>query len=66
MSGERRERDRELMRSNSERDRSTNSHPRELVRGEVDQREVSYAKYVCRGEVREIEKKKRKKVFHSY
>ncbi len=51
INGERRERERELMRSNSERDRSTNSHPRELVR-ETDQRDVSHAKYNCRGEVR--------------
>lgn len=39
------------MRSNSERDRSTNSHPRELAREFNDQRDVSLAKYSCRGEV---------------
>lgn len=47
-----RERERELMRSNSERDRSTNSHPRELARDyNNEQRDVSVAKYSCRGEV---------------
>lgn len=48
-----RERERELMRSNSERDRSTNSHPRELSREFADQRDVSLAKFSCRGEVKE-------------
>lgn len=48
INGERRER--ELMRSNSERDRSVNSQPRELLRDD-DQREISLAKYSCRGEV---------------
>jgi len=45
------DRERELMRSNSERDR--NSHPRELARDFNDQRDVnvSLAKYSCRGEV---------------
>lgn len=48
-----RERERELMRSLSERDRSTNSHPRELPRELNDHRDVSLAKYSCRGEVNE-------------
>lgn len=48
INGERRER--ELMRSNSERDRSVNSQPREMLRDD-DQRDVSLAKYSCRGEV---------------
>lgn len=54
INGERRERERELMRSNSERDRSTNSHPRELAssRDVNDQRDTNLAKYSCRGEVR--------------
>lgn len=42
------------MRSNSERDRSTNSHPRELPREQNDHRDVSLSKYSCRGEVSEI------------
>lgn len=50
-----RERERELLRSNSERDRSTNSHPRELAREyNNDQRDVTVAKYSCRGEVNKI------------
>lgn len=62
---ERRERERELMRSNSERDRSTNSMGRELTREINDHhqqqhhhhhhhshRDVSLAKYSCRGEVK--------------
>lgn len=44
----RRERERELMRSNSERDRG--SHPRELGR-DFNDRDVSLAKYCLRGEV---------------
>lgn len=57
---ERRERERELMRSNSERDRSTNSHPRELTRELNDvqrERDVTMAKYSCRGEVNEVASK---------
>lgn len=64
---ERRERERELMRSNSERDRSTNSMGRDVTREVNDHhhqqqqhhqshhhqshRDVSVAKYSCRGEV---------------
>lgn len=59
---ERRERERELMRSNSERDRSTASMGRELTPRELNDhhqnhRDVTLAKYSCRGEVNTLRKK---------
>lgn len=59
---ERRDRERELMRSNSERDRSTTSMGRELTGRDFNDhhqnhRDVSMAKYSCRGEVNILIKK---------
>lgn len=54
---ERRDRERELMRSNSERDRSTTSMGREFNDHHQNQRDVSLAKYSCRGEVNTLIKK---------
>jgi hypothetical protein len=59
---ERRDRERELMRSNSERDRSTASMGREIAGREFNDhhqnhRDTTLAKYSCRGEVNTLLKK---------